>query len=641
MTAPPEHRHAVATLFDADPKAALKHHFGFDAFRPLQEEIVLDVLAGRDVFALLPTGGGKSLCFQLPAVMREGLTVVISPLIALMKDQVDGLDAAGVPATFLNSALDPDQVRRRLRDLHEGRYRLLYLAPERLGVGNVLRDLAQWNVVRFAVDEAHCISEWGHDFRPEYRRLAEVRRTFPEVPILALTATATERVRRDIVSSLHLRDPARYVASFNRPNLHYRVAPKTDTFRSLLAFVRQRHKESGIVYAASRRQAESLAQKLSAAGIAALPYHAGLEPRRRAYNQERFVRDDARVMCATIAFGMGIDKPNVRYVVHHDLPKSLESYYQETGRAGRDGLVAECLLFFSAGDVAKQHGFLEEKDERERALALESLRTMVGFAETAECRRAVLLRHFGETLEAGACTGCDNCAAPRATYDGTLAAQKLLSTVVRVRQTSGFSVGLTHLADVLAGRATEKVRAWYHDSLSTFGIGNDVAHAHWLAVGRELVRLGLLRQTPGLRSVLELTEAGRATLLERRTVLLTAAPAAVARTRAKHPPASTAARTEGGNSAGEPEFDEFLFDELRTLRKRLADERDVPAYVIFPDTTLRAMARDLPRNPTELRRIPGVGDKKLQDYGAPFLAALEAYSAARESAAPEPQRSPG
>ena len=631
MIATRETRPSVTTLFDADAKTALKHHFGFEAFRPLQEEIVRDVLAGRDVFALLPTGGGKSLCFQLPAVMREGLTVVVSPLIALMKDQVDGLTTAGVPATFLNSALDGNETRRRLRGLHQGAYRLLYLAPERLALDHVMRDLAQWNVTRFAIDEAHCISEWGHDFRPEYRRLAELRRAFPEVPVLALTATATERVRRDIVASLELREPAVYVASFNRPNLRYRVVAKANAFASLLDFVRERSKESGIVYAASRRQAESLAQKLTSAGIPALPYHAGLEGSKRTYNQERFRRDDVRVICATIAFGMGIDKPNVRYVIHYDLPKSLESYYQETGRAGRDGLPADCMLFFSASDAAKLRGFLDEKEERERALALEALRLMTHYAESTECRRAVLLRHFGETLAAGACTGCDNCLAPRATFDGTQAAQKFLSTVVRVRQASGFSVGLNHLADVLSGRDTEKMRAWYHDSLSTFGIGKDVARSQWLAIGRELVRLGLLRQTDGLRSVLELTDAGRSTLLERRSVQLTAA---------VPPQATSRKRTRGHVSqgpsavAGAGATDETLFDELRALRKRLADARDVPAYVIFPDTTLRAMAREVPRNATELRRISGVGDKKLQDYGDAFLAALAAYAVARENAQP-------
>ena len=606
----------VSTLFDADPKTALKHHFGFDAFRPLQEEIVADVLAGRDVFALLPTGGGKSLCFQLPAVMSAGLTVVVSPLIALMKDQVDALTAAGVPATFLNSTLDGDETRRRLRGLHRGDYRLLYLAPERLALPHVLRDLATWNVVRFAIDEAHCISEWGHDFRPDYRRLAQLRHTFPGVPVLALTATATGRVRDDIVRSLELRRPAAYVASFNRPNLAYRVLPKTDTFKQLLRFVRDRAKESGIVYAASRRQAESIAEKLREAGIAALPYHAGLESSERAYNQERFVRDDVAVMCATIAFGMGINKPNVRYVVHYDLPKNLESYYQETGRAGRDGLPGECVLFYSTGDLAKQLGFLDEKEGRERELALDGLRVMQQYAETSVCRRAAMLAHFGEALAEGACTGCDNCLQPRERFDGTIAAQKFLSTVVRVRASSGFSVGLNHLVDVLVGRETEKIRSWYHESLSTFGIGKDLARTQWLAIGRELVRIGLLRQTPGLRSVVELTDTGRRALLERQPVMLTAAVAA-------------APKSAPGRDGA---FDESLFDELRALRKRLADERDVPAYVIFPDTTLRAMARDVPRTAAELRRIPGVGDKKLADYGDAFLAALAPHAPAGENA---------
>ena len=481
----------------------------------------------------------------------------------------------------------------------------------------MLDDLSRWNVIRFAIDEAHCISEWGHDFRPDYRRLAGLRRSFPEVPVLALTATATGRVRRDIIESLGLREPSCYVASFDRPNLSYRVVPKSDAARTLIAFVRGRSKESGIVYAASRKGAESLAEKLRAAGVAALPYHAGLGPSERGYNQERFVRDDVRVMCATIAFGMGIDKPNVRYVVHYDLPKNLESYYQETGRAGRDGLAAECVLFYSAGDVAKQLGFIDEKDERERALALEGLRLMQQYAETAACRRRLVLGYFGETDRPENCASCDNCLEPRERFDGTVAAQKFLSNVVRVRQAGGFGVGLNHLADILVGHSTEKVRSWHHDALTTFGVGRDVARERWLAIGRELLRLGLLRQTPGLRSVLELTDAGRRTLLERTPVLMTAAgpatPAAVAKSRS-----TRAVSAEAG-------YDETLFDELRALRKRLADERDVPAYVIFPDTTLRAMARDVPATPTDLRRIPGVGDKKLVDYGDTFLAAIAEF----------------
>ncbi|GAC1441376.1 MAG: ATP-dependent DNA helicase RecQ [Vulcanimicrobiaceae bacterium] len=602
----------ASTLFDADARAALKHHFGFDAFRPLQEEIVADVLAGRDVFALLPTGGGKSLCFQLPAVMAPGLTVVVSPLIALMKDQVDAMTAAGVAATFLNSTLESDEARKRMRGLADGAYRLLYLAPERLALGSVAADLRAWNVTRFAIDEAHCISEWGHDFRPDYRRLSELRRAFPDIPILALTATATDRVRDDIVTSLALREPKCYVASFNRPNLTYRVQPKSDTFRALASFVAARKKESGIVYAASRRQTETLAEKLRAAGVAALPYHAGLENSERAYNQERFVRDDARVICATVAFGMGINKSNVRYVVHYDLPKNLESYYQETGRAGRDGLPAECVLFFSPSDAAKQLGFLDEKDERERALALEGLRRMQHYAETAQCRRVTLLAHFGETFAVEDCGGCDNCLAPRASFDGTIVAQKFLSNVVRVRQASGFSVGLNHLVDVLVGRETDKVRDWNHDTLTTYGIGRDTARPTWLAIGRELVRLGLLRQTPGLRSTIELTDAGRRTLVHRMPVHLTVA---------AQPLAPSRARAPGEDGAG----DEGLVEALSSLRKARAARRDVPASGIFPDTTLRAMARDIPRDESDLRRIAGVGDRKLADYGDAFLAAIAHY----------------
>jgi ATP-dependent DNA helicase RecQ len=617
-----EYADDVSTLFDTDPKAALKHHFGFDAFRPLQAEIVDDVLAGRDVFALLPTGGGKSLCFQLPAVMRPGLTVVVSPLIALMKDQVDALTAAGVPATFLNSTLDADEARRRLRGLHEGAYRLLYIAPERLALANTYRDLEAWHVTRFAIDEAHCISEWGHDFRPDYRRLSELRRAFPGVPVLALTATATGPVRRDIVESLALRDPAEYVASFNRPNLTYRVEPKDNGVKQLLAFVRAHRKDSGIVYASSRRQVEALAEKLQQAGISALPYHAGLDSSERSYNQERFVRDDVPVICATVAFGMGINKPNVRYVVHFDLPKNLESYYQETGRAGRDGLAAECVLFYGSSDAAKLLGFIEEKEPAERERALASLRLMQHYAEGAACRRETILAYFGETLALGDCTGCDNCLAPRTRFDGTVAAQKLLSTVVRVRQASGFSVGLNHLVDVLTGKDTEKIRSWNHDALTTYGIGKDTARPEWIAIGRELTRLGMLRATPGLRSVLELTDSGRRTLLERKPVELTTAAPVFQAKRGRAPGTSSGRDAETDDDG----YDESLFDALRALRKQLADRRDLPAYVIFPDTTLRAMARDRPATLGELRRIPGVGDKKLADYGDAFLAALAMHA---------------
>jgi ATP-dependent DNA helicase RecQ len=609
----------VSATFELEPLAALKRFFGFESFRPLQEAIVGDVLAGRDVFALLPTGGGKSLCYQLPAVMRPGLTVVVSPLIALMKDQVDGLLAAGVPATFLNSSLEPEEARRRQRRLERGEFHLLYLAPERLALPHVREELARWNVARFAIDEAHCISEWGHDFRPEYRRLTELRSAFPDVPLLALTATATGRVRQDILDLLGLRDPRCYAASFNRPNLTYRVLPKRETYRSLLGFVHARAPESGIVYAASRRGAEELAAKLSADGVTALPYHAGLSAAERTRHQERFVRDDVRVICATVAFGMGIDKPNVRFVVHHDLPKNLEGYYQETGRAGRDGLPADCLLFFSPGDAAKQRVFIGEKSgEAERELALRQLRQMIDYAERSDCRRRALLAYFGEEF-AGACAGCDNCLEPPALVDETLAAHKFLSCVVRIRR-RGFAVGLHHVVDVLLGRQTENVRRWEHDYLTTFGIGKELSRERWLGVGRELVRAGLLRQAPGAFSVLELTERGRVVLGERAPVMLpapaAAAPRGAAARRRAAPERATA--SAGAGAADEHE----IFELLRALRKRIADERDVPAYVIFPDTTLRAMARELPRNATELRAIAGVGDKKLSAFGDAFLAEL-------------------
>ncbi|MEP6664300.1 MAG: ATP-dependent DNA helicase RecQ, partial [Verrucomicrobiota bacterium] len=374
----------------------LKQFFGFTSFRPLQEEIIRDALAGKDVFALLPTGGGKSLCFQLPALAREGLTVVVSPLIALMKDQVDAMQASGVAATFLNSSLAAGESRGRLRGLHNGEFRLLYVAPERLMISGFLEDLKRWNVKLIAVDEAHCISEWGHDFRPEYRQIAGLRDHFPGVPLMALTATATERVREDIIKHLRLGNSATYVASFNRPNLIYRVLAKNKPYEQTLAFVRKRPQESGIVYCQSRKTSEMVADRLTADGVKAKPYHAGLEQKDRATNQELFLRDEVNVICATIAFGMGINKSNVRFVIHYDLPKNIEGYYQETGRAGRDGLPSECLLLFSAGDVVKQMQFIDEKNAAEQKIAREQLQQMVHYAECAVCRRAELLAYFGE-----------------------------------------------------------------------------------------------------------------------------------------------------------------------------------------------------------------------------------------------------
>ena len=596
-----------------DLPSSLKKHFGYDEFRPLQEEIVSDALAGRDVFALMPTGGGKSLCFQLPALLRDGLTIVISPLISLMKDQVDALQTSGIAATFLNSALDRHEAVERLRGLNRGQYRMLYLAPERLMLDGFLERALNWNITQIAIDEAHCISEWGHDFRPEYRELKKLRRHLPDVPIMALTATATERVRKDIVDQLHLDDARCYVASFNRPNLTYRVVPKSSPYEQVLAFVRSRSDESGIVYCASRKTADSLATKLNGDGVKAKPYHAGLEPKERTKHQELFLRDDARVITATIAFGMGINKPNVRFVVHHDLPKNIESYYQETGRAGRDGLPSECVLLFSASDVVKQRRFIEEKSEREQRIAQEQLRDMIHYAETRDCRRTTLLKYFGEEFPAP-CNGCDNCLEPRETFDGTVPAQKFLSCIHRVRQKSGFSFGLNHIVDVLSGADTEPIRQRGHNQLSTYGIGQDLKRGAWQAIGRELLRLGFVTAAPGRFATLELTSAGWAALRERRQITLTT-------------PYNVEEKKRSKRRVGEIECDEALFEKLRVLRRKLADERDVPAYIIFSDVALREMARAYPTTRAEFGRIPGVGQQKMRDFAETFTAAVRDYLA--------------
>ncbi|HEY5233581.1 MAG TPA: DNA helicase RecQ [Verrucomicrobiae bacterium] len=590
--------------------APLKQFFGFSSFRPLQEEIIRDALAGKDVFAVLPTGGGKSLCFQLPALVRPGLTVVVSPLIALMKDQVDALQAAGVAATFLNSSLAAGESRPRLRGLHNGEFRLLYVAPERLMLSGFLDDLKKWNVNLFAIDEAHCVSEWGHDFRPEYRRLKTLREKFTGVPVMALTATATERVREDIVKQLHLREPCCYVASFNRPNLTYRVLAKRKPYDQVLEFLRTRKKESGIIYCHSRKATENVAQRLTDDGVKARPYHAGLAPKERSEHQELFLRDEVRVICATIAFGMGINKPNVRFVIHYDLPKNIEGYYQETGRAGRDGLPGECVLLFSAGDVVKQTRFIDEKpDPKEQQIARAQLERMVHYAECAKCRRSELLAYFGEEFSTDNCDACDNCISPRETFDGTIAAQKFLSCVYRVRQQSGFDFGINQIVEVLTGVDTENIRKWKHEKVSTYGIGRELGSAEWKTIGRELIRLGLVEQRlEKLKfNVLALTDEGLETLKQRKPVMLTK-PATAPEIKVRR--------------AGEIACDEILFDRLRELRKRLADERALPPDIIFSDVALRQMARDYPESESGFARISGVGEKKLREFGEVFLAEI-------------------
>jgi ATP-dependent DNA helicase RecQ len=591
----------------------LKQVFGYTGFRPHQEEIIRDALAGRDVFALLPTGGGKSLCFQLPALARPGLTVVISPLIALMKDQVDQLCANGVAATFLNSSLSEKERKARWRGLHQGEFKLLYLSPERLmiGEGSLFDALRQWNVQQVAVDEAHCISEWGHDFRPEYRQLSLLREQFTELPFMALTATATTRVRDDIIRQLRLKDPSVHVASFNRPNLTYRVIPKSQAYRQVLDFVKARPKESGIVYCFSRASADSLAAKLAQDGVKSLAYHAGLSGKERSANQDAFLRDEVRVVCATVAFGMGINKPNVRFVIHHDLPKNIEGYYQETGRAGRDGLPGECLLLYSPGDVAKQTAFIAEKtDLEEQRIAREQLQQISHYADSSECRRAGLLGYFGEVYPQANCGTCDNCLSPRSTWDGTVAAQKFLSCVFRIRQKSGFGTGFNHVIAVLTGSESEKVIQWGHDKLSTYGIGADLSRNEWASIGRELVRLGYLRQTSEQFSVLEMTPDGMAALKDRRTITLTKP---MERSRPK------------AERVGDIDCDELLFEKLRILRKSQADSLGVPPYIVFGDNSLRLMARELPTTDEEFLTISGVGERKLRDYGEAFLTEIREH----------------
>ncbi|MES2660295.1 MAG: DNA helicase RecQ [Verrucomicrobiota bacterium] len=594
----------------------LKQTFGYDEFRPLQREIMETSLECRDAVAILPTGAGKSLCYQLPALVREGLTVVVSPLIALMKDQVDQLEASGVAATFLNSTLDGNEARHRIDGLDAGAYQLLYVAPERLMLPDFLSRLKGWKIAALAVDEAHCISEWGHDFRPEYRRLKEVRQLIPGIPILALTATATERVREDIVKQLELRDPSVFLASFNRPNLKYQVVAKSGAAAQVCNFASARPGESGIVYCQSRKNTEALAATLRAQGFSAVAYHAGLDPDVRAKNQDAFLRDEAKIVCATVAFGMGINKPNVRYVIHADLPKNIEGYYQETGRAGRDGLPADCLLLFSRGDVMKYLKFLDDiPDEQARSVAHHQLDQMTHFAESDTCRRVSLLDYFGETWSLENCGGCDHCLSPREKWDATTDVQKLLSCVLRIRQAANFSVGLNHVAEVLTGGTSEKIQRWRHDQLTTHGIGKDQPRPYWVDLGRQLLRLGLLAGSEDKFPTVAVSQNGIDVLKKRETVMLT---------RSLAVPKSKTVRT------GDIPCDPGLFERLRMLRKDLADARNVPPYVVFSDVTLRHFSRDYPQNDTALLRVPGVGEKKLDDYGRAFIEVIRDWLSENE-----------
>ena len=595
--------------------ATVRRYWGFDSLRPLQEAAIRAGLERRDSLVVLPTGGGKSLCYQVPPAVARRTDVVVSPLIALMKDQVDGLRAAGFPAIALHSGMDGAEIRSAELELAAGRPHLVFVAPERLLTPRFLELAARVGVGSFAIDEAHCISHWGHDFRPEYRQLASLRERFPGASLHAYTATATERVRADIVAQLRLADPRVLVGSFDRPNLVYRVIPRSDLHAQVLEVLRRHSGEAAIVYCISRRDAEAMAERLSASGLRAAHYHAGMDPEERRRTQDRFAAEEIDVIAATVAFGMGIDRSDVRCVVHAATPKSIEHYQQETGRAGRDGLPAECVLFYSAADVLRWQSLFERAngdvdtpaDARETANGL--LEGMRRFATSVRCRHAALSAYFGQSLDGPSCGACDACLGEvEGLVDATVLAQKILSCVARTEE----RFGVTHVADVLVGGESDAVRRWQHDRLSTYGLLRDLPRKHVVQAIYQLIDAGVLERSGGERPTLALNEGSWAVMRGRRTVEL---PEIRQRKTAK-------ARVE---EASWQDVDERLFESLRGLRREIAKERAVPAYVILHDSTLRDLARLRPRSLEELRRVRGMGEKKLADLGPRFLERIAAH----------------
>ena len=601
-----------------EPLELLKSRFGYDGFWPLQEEIIESVVAGRDCLALMPTGGGKSLCYQLPALMFPEVTLVVSPLIALMKDQVDALNANGIPARFINSSMSGGEIDQVQREVRAGLVKLLYVAPERLPGPGFRRFLMDIDLSLIAVDEAHCISEWGHEFRPDYRNLVDLRRDFPSVPVIALTATATERVRDDIIEQLELQKGRVFRSSFNRANLSYSVRPKADSWDELASLLEKHRDQPSIVYCFSRQETEDLARRLNGAGFSAAPYHAGLDSETRRRAQDDFIRDKTPVIVATIAFGMGIDKPDVRLVVHYSMPKSVEGYYQETGRAGRDGLPSECVLFFSLGDRVRQDYFVGQiQDEGERRNAREKLDRMVDYAQLPTCRRRYLLEYFGEEWREGNCGACDVCLEPGREFDGTEIAQKVLSAVVKTDE----RFGATYVINVLVGSRNKKVLGFGHDQLSVYGIVREFSREQLKEIIAQLRAKGLLVRNEGELPTLSVSGEGWEVLRGRGKVMLVK-------------PVEDAKPTRASVREVMMQYDKGLFEELRALRRRLAEEKGVPPYVVFGDVSLQHMATTYPGSREEFARIHGVGEAKLDEYGPEFVEVIRGYVEANKIEVP-------
>ncbi|MFF8591503.1 DNA helicase RecQ [Streptomyces sp. NPDC015220] len=632
---------------DSEALATLRRVFGYEAFRGEQEAVIEHVVAGGDAVVLMPTGGGKSLCYQIPALVRPGTGIVVSPLIALMQDQVDALRALGVRAGFVNSTQDFDERRVVEAEFLAGELDLLYLAPERLRLDATLDLLSRGKISVFAIDEAHCVSQWGHDFRPDYLALSLLGERWPDVPRIALTATATHATHQEITQRLGMPRARHFVASFDRPNIQYRIVPKADPRKQLLAFLREEHPgDAGIVYCLSRNSVERTAEFLTGNGIAAVPYHAGLDAATRAAHQSRFLREDGLVVVATIAFGMGIDKPDVRFVAHLDLPKSVEGYYQETGRAGRDGLPSTAWMAYGLNDVIQQRKLIQsgEGDEAFRRRAAAHLDSMLALCETAQCRRGRLLTYFGQDPDPAGCGNCDTCLTPPETWDGTVAAQKVLSTVVRLQRERGQKFGAGQIIDILLGKRTGKVIQFDHDQLSVFGIGEDLTEGEWRGVVRQALAQGLLA-VEGEYGTLVLTEASASVLRGEREVPLRKEPKRPSAARQGASP-SASGRARGKAVAAElPEELQPAFEALRAWRAEQAREQGVPAYVIFHDATLREIVTAWPTSVAQLGTVGGVGEKKLATYGEGVLGVLESLggpsgSGTADQDEPEPEEWP-